>query len=62
MYGLLHSLPNNLRWYYTKLGNFKKIPEMLQINGEHQADHPKIKFSLLSKKVALKCSKGNTLY
>ena len=42
MYKLPHELPNNLR--YRKLGNFKKITEMFDFDGEYPAAQPKAKF------------------
>ena len=42
MYELPHELPNDLR--LRKLGNFKKIPEMLGFDGEYPAVQPKAKF------------------
>ena len=29
---------------FRKLGNFKKIPELLEFDGEYPAGHPKAKF------------------
>ena len=31
-------------WEVKKLGNFKKFPEMVWIDGKYPADHPKQKF------------------
>ena len=42
MYELPHELPNDLR--LKKLGNFKKIPEMLGFDSDYAAVHPKAKF------------------
>ena len=39
MYELPHELQNDFR-----LGNFKKILEMLAFDGEYPAVHPKVKF------------------
>ena len=41
MYVLLHELLNDLRQDLKKLGNFKKIIEMLEFDGEYPADHRK---------------------
>ena len=37
----MYVLPNNL--IFKKLGNFKKISEMLGFDGEYPAAHPKAK-------------------
>ena len=42
MYELPHELANDLR--LRKLGNFKKIPEMLGFDGEYPAIQPNAKF------------------
>ena len=42
MYELPYELPNYLRG--RKLGNFKKIPEMLGFEGDYPSVHPKIEF------------------
>ena len=42
MYELPHELQNDLR--LRKLGNLKKIPEILWIDGEYPAVHPIAKF------------------
>ena len=42
MYELLHELPNDLR--LGKLGNVKKVPEMLAFDGEDPAVYSKAKF------------------
>ena len=57
MYELPHELPNDLRLRtyerLRKLGNFKKISEMLGFDGEYPAVHPKAKFKKKSgKKIA----------
>ena len=39
MYELSHEMPNN--YSLKKLGIFKKIPEMLGIDGEYLAGNPK---------------------
>ena len=39
MYELAHELPNDLR--SRKLGNYKKILEMLRFDGKYSVDHPK---------------------
>ena len=42
MYELPHELQNDLR--LTKLGNYKKIREVLGLDYKYPADHPKVKF------------------
>ena len=45
MYELLQELPNHLTLKdLRKLGNFKKISEMLRFDGAYPAVHPKTKF------------------
>ena len=51
MYELPDELPNNRRLrIFRKLGNFKKIPEMLEFDGEYSAIYPKPRFSRKSQK------------
>ena len=45
MYELLHELPNDFR--LGKLGNVKKVPEMLTFDGEDPAVYSKAKFWLV---------------
>ena len=35
---------DRIKAYLKKLGNFKKIPKMLQFDGEHPTSHPRGKF------------------
>ena len=54
MYELSLELLNDLRQVLRKLGNFKKIPEIIGFDGKYPAVHPKAKFLCFSVKTCKK--------